>query len=259
NTGPTGNAGTAGDVGPTGPAGDPGTTGPTGNTGPIGFTGNTGPTGNAGTAGDVGPTGPAGDPGTTGPTGNTGPIGFTGNTGPTGNAGTAGDVGPTGPAGDPGPTGPTGVTGATGNGIEDFAFITLPGVNNTLIGVPLNGSIPFTTINVGAPSSLISIPSTGTIRISDTGFYQISWGYCCDTGNESVELQINGSGDISRRIATDAIEEMITTTMIIEVTTNPTDLTFVTIRSGLTLKNPLPFNVQNQAPVFAATIIKLGN
>ena len=105
----------------------------------------------------------------------------------------------------------------------------------------------------------MSIPSTGTLRISDTGSYHVVFGVACNSANEGFELRLGGAGDIARRLFTYQVGVMITTSMIIEVTTNPTDLTFVSIISAANLATFLDDSLQGEVPVFVATIIKLSD
>lgn len=272
-TGPTGAGGGSGSTtGPTGPTGstgndgETGTTGITGPTGPTGATGPTGPTGPTGITGETGATGPTGPTGRTGPTGPTGPTGITGATGSTGLTGPTGVTGVTGVTGPTGVTGITGETGASGTRmILDYAMVILPGTG-TDYTIGVGDNIPFpsplSSPSLAAPGTAISVPSTGTVRISDTGFYQITFGFFeVDLNAVSFGLSFSPAASYASNsnIAYnfDSVSEnLLGITLIVQILSNPTDITLTNLEGTSVLVNNSS-NSPTGSPASYMTIIKL--
>jgi len=129
----------AGPVGPTGPQGIQGPTGPTGPTGATGadstVPGPQGPIGNTGPTGATGSQGPKGDQGIQGVKGDTGTQG------PQGIQGPQGPTGATGPAGTDNPTHVVGPATALANKIATFNGTTGKLIQDSGVGIDLNGGI----------------------------------------------------------------------------------------------------------------------
>jgi hypothetical protein len=90
--------------------------------------------------------------------------------------------------------------------------------------------IPFNSLDVQATDSAISLPSNGTFRVNDFGFYQISWGYAVNTGTDTTfQLQVDGSGEFYTQLALTNAFRMVSTTMIVELSADsiPHDIEIV--------------------------------
>lgn len=214
--GPPGARGVKGPTGSTGPVGPVGPVGPQGPVGPPDgstvLSGQGQPTADVGKAGDFyvdlttwdmwGPksdagwalgtslVGPVGAMGPAGPSGGRGPAGPPGPQGPVGATGAPGATGAQGPIG---PTGPAGGFGAYGS-FDDTASVPL---STAAIPVPLRRTLD---------SSGVHIDDTTSIRMDDTGVYNIAFSlqlYNDQNSRSTVTIWLAKNGQSLPDTATD--------------------------------------------------------
>lgn len=111
-----------------------------------------------------------------------GPRGATGATGASGPTGTNGATGPTGATGPIGATGPTGVSLTTFISLYQTAIQSV--ANSSVIGINWSSVSAINTFAFTPPARTITIPTTGT--------YRITYGICTTTINTYWGLSRNG-------------------------------------------------------------------
>jgi len=93
-------------------------------------------------------------------------------------------------------------------------------------------NVPFGTLSNTPPATALTLlnanTNTAAMRVADTGYYQVSFGFLSVTaGDVLFQLQVGGVGSAQQTIETNTVNTLIGETVIIQITSNPTDLTLV--------------------------------
>ena len=119
--------------------------------------------------------------------------------------------------------------------------------------VAAGAAVPYDFLISLAPNSRISLPSPGNIQISDTGYYQISFGvYGSTTTSFTFQVSINGVLDPATKATSRVNFGQGMMTGLIRITQNPSTVSIINI-------NAATFTAANSSVVYPAflAIIKL--
>ncbi len=136
--------------------------------------------------------------------------------------------------------------------------------NNAAIPFPITGNP-----NPSAPGTKISMSAAGSIEISDTGWYQLSWGFQSSSNPGKFQVQLNGVGvglgpntaqiDYAEDVTGSTGDRyMNSETILVHVTTNPSTIKVVNNSgSSITLNNGSETSAGG--PIAYVTLIKISN
>ena len=126
------------------------------------------------------------------------------------------------------------------------------------------GTVPLNIMVNQLPGSALSLPSTGNIQISDTGYYLISFGVSVRTNTTPgiFRLELTPPGGSApvyqildfRQVA--GQNGMYSITSIVRITTNPTTIRLVN-RSGASFNIGNASTLPTGGPAAYVTIIKI--